>query len=352
MCGYIILSEKPSRDRLTILLTRQRNRGTDGYGCIHLESGAVVKAATAKEFVSRVMQLPEGSFLIHHRKASVGGVSDALIHPQECLPPKGDVTFFVCQNGTKRSLSDAFGAKSDTRAIARVLPVLEQAGEESLTEDFLFGAGLVFVYKQHKRRDNELLMWHDGERTLYYCEEGEFAGVFASEPLCAGRWSPITERLSLESMPLNVNQWRSVFGKRKQLDAAKEYRMDPQYRDCGIEELVPRNSAPMRADGIVYVAGRRVPSPCLEAVKLPPSNPHVTYGTNMALQGHRIAAKGFSPSAKGKGTKARKKAAKSRRSSPLSLSDAAKNFIRRCWLEALGLESVERCDNHTKGRKS
>ncbi len=259
MCGYVITPRKPNEKEIKFLFHRQRHRGEDGFGCIHLPTGRFVKALKLKDFLRKFRSMPkDGSYLFHHRKASVGGITEDLVHPQKCRDKVGSVTFLVTQNGTKKALAQAFGTESDTVAITRTFPMLEQYSNENLIDDFLLGAGLVFVYKHHEKRPNELLMWHDGERTLFECVDGQLKGVFSSEPLDKGKWREVLPLDTMTPMPLDVGKWSAKFEEMNAFGDIEEYVMNEAYSDDrtsgGVRETRFRHGQ--------WVAFTRQASPC------------------------------------------------------------------------------------------
>jgi len=220
MCGYLIYKSKPTKKELSEHLHLQRNRGKDGFGAIHLESGRVVRSLDKKAFLNAFNTLPSnGSILVHHRKASVGGISTDLVHP---IRHKDKPTLLVTQNGTHKALVSVTGHDSDTQSLVFLWNLLRENGHETMLEYTLQGCGVVFIWE-----DGVLKMSHDGNRTLYYCEEGPSAGMFASAPLTPGMWCKCPPLKGIPEMPLKVEDWVDYLP----LEKATEFVVNPLYDD-------------------------------------------------------------------------------------------------------------------------
>jgi len=200
MCGYLIYKSKPTTTVLEDHLTRQRHRGMDGFGALHVASGKTCKALSFNAFAETFKRtMPrEGTIIIHHRKASVGGISLDLVHP---IHNKNNKHLIVMQNGTKRELVAVTGKQSDTVAIAELWPRLRGSDME---QDMLDGAGVVFIWNE-----GVLTLSHDGSRTLHHCIEGVSAGLISSEPLTEGVWQECPPLRDVVVMPTAFSDWPS-----------------------------------------------------------------------------------------------------------------------------------------------
>jgi len=219
MCGILCYQNKPGVNDLSKHLHLQRNRGEDGFGAIHLETGRVVraldKAAFLKKFHNRMPR--KGSIIVHHRKASLGGITEALVHPLKAT----NEPLYVMQNGTKRDLLAAFDCyASDTAMIAELLPQLDDKARKAMLD----GCGVVFMLNTELKK---LWLSHDGKRTLHYCTEGEHKGMFSSFPLGAGEWRKCPPLVGTPSMPLDTTKWEEYLP----LHEPVAFKVNPRYRD-------------------------------------------------------------------------------------------------------------------------
>ncbi len=198
MCGYLLYPSKPSAELLTLHLERQKHRGEDGYGAIALTLTKKKKVRSTKHlkrpsFVKKHTLLPRGPILVHHRKASVGGIKPELVHP---IPDEtGQV--LVMQNGTRRALADIFMEASDTKALAEIWDEVSDYALYYILE----GCGVVFAMDRGK-----LFFHRDSGRTLYKCTEGRVKGMYASEPVEEGMWALVDEYM-LKELPLDMAEW-------------------------------------------------------------------------------------------------------------------------------------------------
>ena len=198
MCGYIIYPTKPSKDLLLTHLERQKHRGEDGYGTMSMKLKAdgkpyVGKALLRNAFIKKHRYMPVAPMIVHHRKASLGGVKAELVHP---LANETD-NVLVMQNGTKRPLAAMFYTSSDTLALAEMWDEVSDLALHCLLAD----TGVVFVM------DRGRLFFHrDSGRTLYKCTAGDYAGMYASEPIEAGMWALVDE-YDLKELPLDMAEW-------------------------------------------------------------------------------------------------------------------------------------------------
>lgn len=198
MCGYLLYPHKPKADIIALHLERQKHRGTDGYGAISLKPTSkgrirTSKALLLKPFLDKTRFLPTGGMLVHHRKASVGGVNEELVHPLT----NDEKNVQLMQNGTKRSLSTMFMGKSDSLSLAEMWNEVSDLALYYLLHE----CGVVFCM------DEDRLFFHrDSGRTLFKCVEGAFAGMYASEPVEVGMWALVDE-YDLHELPLNMSKW-------------------------------------------------------------------------------------------------------------------------------------------------
>jgi len=223
MCGYLIYENKPTADVLSRHLHLQRNRGEDGFGAVHPETGRTVKSLDKAAFIKAfVVRMPRtGLIIVHHRKASLGGITIDLVHP---IRSEVDTNVVVMQNGTKHDLVNAFDYDSDTVALAELWPQLSAKSRDKMT----YGCGVVFVLKRApKGEDNELVLSHDGKRSLYYCHEGDAVGMFASFPVTEGSWCKCHPLVGLPVMPLNLPAWQPYLP----LKEPEAFVVNPVYED-------------------------------------------------------------------------------------------------------------------------
>jgi hypothetical protein len=198
MCGFLIYPEKPSRNLLAKHLEQQKHRGTDGYGAIALQPPTSKGARHVKDlnhdtFMDSFMYMPRQPTIIHHRKASIGGIKAELVHPVSDSANK----VFVMHNGTRKALSDMFWGQSDTCVIADFWNIV---GDEAMW-CMLERTGVVFVYDEGK------LWFHkDIGRSLHLCTEGIAKGMYASEPMEEGMWAAIDSHI-LTELPLDMAEW-------------------------------------------------------------------------------------------------------------------------------------------------
>ena len=200
MCGFLIYPEKPKRALLLKHLNRQRHRGLDGFGAIALDdpSHRSCSGLYIKPFMNKFARLPRGGTIIHHRKASVGGIKESLVHPLVSRDKKVK----LMQNGTRRELASMFYEDSDSKALAENWGEVSDAALYCLLE----GCGVILA------TDEGRVWFHkDDKRTLYKCTEGRMEGMYASEPMDAGMWALIDE-YPLEELSLNVNDWHLEHG--------------------------------------------------------------------------------------------------------------------------------------------
>jgi len=198
MCGYLIYPFKPRKDLLSLHLERQKHRGEDGYGAIALKFPSPSAVRSTKhlkkdEFLKKMQYMPTGPQIIHHRKASIGGIKSELVHPLLSTDKK----VMMMQNGTKRDLSSMFFEASDTKALAEYWNRVDDDALYCLLD----GTGVVIAI------DEGRLWFHrDKGRTLYKCTEGYMEGMYASEPIEEGMWALVDEYV-LHELPLNVEDW-------------------------------------------------------------------------------------------------------------------------------------------------
>ena len=200
MCGFLIYPEKPRRAVVMTHLNRQRHRGIDGFGAIALDTDnhRSCSGLFIKPFMNKFARLPRGGVIIHHRKASVGGIKESLVHP--LISRDGKVK--LMQNGTRRELASLFYEDSDSKALANMWNCVDDDALYCMLE----GCGVTFT------TDEGRLWFHkDEKRTLYKCTEGRMEGMFASEPMDAGLWALVDE-YPLEELPMNVNDWHLEHG--------------------------------------------------------------------------------------------------------------------------------------------
>jgi len=213
MCGYLIFPKKVSKKDVDIFLTAQKHRGVDGYGCILVDGDKkhkYCKHLDKPSFLNSYAKLPHGGAIIHHRKASIGGINSTLVHPLT----DEDKSVLIMQNGTRKALVSIFNGASDTKVIAD----LWHHVSDDVLYQILDGTGVVFA------ADTDGLWFHrDSGRTLYHCKEGKWAGMYASEPLAAGKWALVDEYL-LQRLPLDINNWDLQCGE------AVEYKM----QECNV----------------------------------------------------------------------------------------------------------------------
>ena len=203
MCGFLLYPDKPRRDVLLTHLSRQKHRGTDGFGAISLKFPTPNSVRSTKDlnltpFLNKFAHPPRGPIMIHHRKASVGGIKEELVHPLVSRDKK--VT--VMHNGTRRELSELFYEASDTKAIAEMWNHVDDEALYCMLE----GCGIVITLDQGR-----LWFHRDDKRTLYKCTEGTMAGMYASEPVDAGFWALVDE-YPLVELPLNMADWQLEHG--------------------------------------------------------------------------------------------------------------------------------------------
>lgn len=198
MCGFLIYPAKPTKALLAKHLEHQKHRGTDGYGAICLKKPNKTGTRTTKNllkepFLRQFNQLPRTGVIIHHRKASIGGIKAELVHPVTDF----EQNVHVMHNGTRRDLVSMFWGNSDTCVLAEFWDKVDDEAMYCMLEK----TGVVFIM------DRGRLWFHrDSSRTLYYCTEGIAKGMYASEPREEGMWALVDQHI-LTELPLSVNQW-------------------------------------------------------------------------------------------------------------------------------------------------
>jgi len=149
-------------------------------------------------FITKAKALPIGPMIVHHRKASIGGVKEELVHPLQ----SSDNGVLLMQNGTKRDLATIFFEASDTKALAEYW---NQVSDEVLY-CLLDKTGVVFAM------DGTRLFFHrDSSRPLFVCTDGAMKGMYSSEPVHPGMWALVDEYV-LQELPLNVAEWNLEHG--------------------------------------------------------------------------------------------------------------------------------------------
>ena len=198
MCGFLLYPMKVSPVIVGHHLEIQKHRGEDGYGTISLARSDTDQPHHTKDlkrakFLKQYSNLKAGGMIVHHRKASVGGIKADLVHPVSDI----DKQVYLFQNGTRRELATLFFEASDTKALAQYW---NEVSDEALC-CMLEGCGVVFAYDKGK-----LWFHRDDGRTLYKCTEGKFAGMYSSEPVAEGMWG-LVDTYWLKELPLDMNQW-------------------------------------------------------------------------------------------------------------------------------------------------
>jgi len=203
MCGYLLYPEKPDVQVVQRHLTTQKHRGEDGYGAIFLgkptdNAMSYIRHLKKPNFLKSYKNSREGSVIVHHRKASVGGVKAHLVHPLSDTDNK----VWLMQNGTRAALSDIFNEDSDSLALAEYW---NHVSDKALL-NMLDGCGVVIVVA-----DGNVWFHNDGKRTFYYCTEGIAKGMYSSTPVEEGRWA-LVDQYELKKLPLEVGQWDLEYG--------------------------------------------------------------------------------------------------------------------------------------------
>jgi len=196
MCGIVgFFGEEAIKEYQKLLQIgweRLAHRGEDSYGVIIKTSEKVIAyKSISKEALLEKVASEEGKefkkeeiqwILGHNRKASVGSITVELAHPIHYK----DENALVIQNGTKKSLANAFDTGSDTQALALVFTLSRKEAKTRLLD----GTGVAFCVKRNRKGDYKLYFHKDESRPLVLQME---KGIIASEPFLEGDWLEIRD---------------------------------------------------------------------------------------------------------------------------------------------------------------
>ena len=182
MCGYIAGKKETivKCGGIVSLLTKQKHRGTDGYGVLAINEkgeGLYIKSMKQAKIVKWIAKFKGNPyFIVHHRATSVGGTKLKLAHPLIYE----DVV--LMQNGTKKDVFNMVpAAESDSEALAMLASTMEP---EDFSMYMLEDTGVVFWVK-----NGNLYLNRDESRPLVVNEHG----LISSEPLMIGTYREIKE---------------------------------------------------------------------------------------------------------------------------------------------------------------